>query len=112
MNGRRYYVISGGGEQGPFSDEELRESLAAGAIRGQDRVRSAMGTALGTVAQVLTRSGGQDDADSDASAARPARGSRALPIAGLLVVLVLVIVLWIRSTSVTRLGPAGLPDRK
>jgi hypothetical protein len=56
MNGRRFYVIVAEGERGPFSHEELREALEAREITQRDQVRSGMGTALGTVGEVLARS--------------------------------------------------------
>jgi hypothetical protein len=56
VNGRRFYVIVADGERGPFSHDELREALNAREITLRDQVRSGMGTALGTVSEVLARS--------------------------------------------------------
>jgi hypothetical protein len=53
MNARRFYVVNDHGETGPFDEDELRSAVAEGVIALTDHVRSGMGTAMGTVAQVL-----------------------------------------------------------
>ncbi len=54
MDVRRYYVVTGVGEQGPFRLSELREALASGTFSGSEPVRTGMGTMLGSVDEVLT----------------------------------------------------------
>ena len=53
MNGRRYYIISGRGELGPFTAEELVAAFKQNQVQALDQVRYALGTPLGSVARVV-----------------------------------------------------------
>jgi len=98
MNGRRYYVVSSTGEQGPFSREELQEALVSRSVMAHDQVRSALGSTIGTVEEVLAK---PSDAASpwDQSSPSPVAvgGIRWLPIvvlaASLLPALALILLL-------------------
>ena len=49
----QFYVINSSGQFGPYDLDGLREALRAGEIAAEDKVRSGMGTPLGTVLMVL-----------------------------------------------------------
>src|ERR1043165_5733772 len=89
MNARRFYVLNDHGETGPFDEDELRAAVQEGLIAATDHVRSGMGTAMGTVDQVLA---GVPPAQTDAPVEDPGQTSRARHASDRWSVVILVVV--------------------
>jgi len=62
---RKYYVVTIRGERGPVDRAELKDLVRDGDARLTDRVRTATGRSLGTVAEALAQVRVKDSVDSE-----------------------------------------------